>query len=301
MKKIALLVALAVIVIAAFGFYFLKNKNLPNVVQAIAEPTTYQVSTTHNGPLVKTTPLSVNYNDKSDLAVASTPNELTSIIQKYQRVILFDKDKNILPFPGKVSFVRSHDKGADIVIALPKETNTALLYPSVEIITTNAVGLPRLPLSVIQLDENKKEFVWVAEPSAENYQARRQYVTSQLRNDDYIAVNGQKVKYNDLVIFNPDDALNKKRNITIEEIEFKAPLHDPIRQAWKEADLRKLEQKRMEIAKRVEECQNRSQNPDENTALRGQQSFRPGESACGAIGDIPSALQIFENLNISTP
>ncbi|MEM6812576.1 MAG: hypothetical protein AAF549_08950 [Pseudomonadota bacterium] len=124
----------------------------------------YKVVSVHYGPLVITQDLSVTFSDKQDLAFAAVSDDSYKKFELHQNVILYDQNKSVLPLGGKLSLVRKHDKGADIVITLPKETNTNLLSDKVSIITRETLASARLPISTLQKDDDGNHFIWALTP-----------------------------------------------------------------------------------------------------------------------------------------
>ncbi|MEM6812017.1 MAG: hypothetical protein AAF549_06075, partial [Pseudomonadota bacterium] len=95
------------------------------------------------------------------------------------------------------------------------------------------------------------------------------------------------------VIINPDKKLGHDSSILIEPSLFKAPLHNPIRQAQIDMDLERLRQQQIDLLRKAEECFAREAQKKQ----MGDVPQEPGSESCGVDDSLPSALEIFENIN----
>ena len=262
--------------------------------QRLFKKADYIAALPHFGPLIHTQDISVTYADGK--AMATLDNAEDSKIRGGQKVILFNQKHEILPLAGKVEIV----DGEHIIIALPEETDTALLSPDLQVITLKTVGTKRIPIDATLQDDEGKTYVWIAE-SGENRHSKRivkkQFVDTNLKDDHYLDP-GFSINAMDWVILNPDDKLSADKKYRIAETKLDAPLHDPVRQAWGEFELRRLEDQQEELLQRYLNCKNGVPNTYEDVA-QGTASLPDGStsSSCGASEEILNdPVAIFNSL-----
>lgn len=244
----------------------------------------YNAAAPHFGPLIRITDLTATYQENE--ALASLPIDSDVTAKQNQNVILYDKNGKILPLGGKVEKI----DGDTLIISLPEATDTSLLNQKVSVITLETIGSKRLPLSALQKDDNNKSFVWVATPApnTNGHTVEKRAITVDIKGDKYFEA-GLKVRATDLVILDPDSSLeaNKEYKIGLTEIKD-APLHNPIKQAWIDFEMNRLEEAKAEMAQRLEDCLNGVGQQDVGTqdigAITNPDGSTSSSASCG--GDL---------------
>ena len=208
------------------------------------------------GPLIHIQEITVSY--EKDTATGTLKNDLASKIMAPQDVILYDKDHFVLPLGGKVKEVKQEDNSSIVTITLPQETNTDLLSSTVGIITLETSASKRLPLSALQTDENNAFYVWMMEQKEDSVKSnvRRQYINVGMQDDKYFEEAGQEIGSFDLVLINPDKKVKSNKRYKIEQVIFEAPLNNPIKEAWTNFEVTRLEQQQVDLLQAAEDCRN---------------------------------------------
>lgn len=223
------------------------------------QPSGYIFSRPSNGTLTKTQHITVNFtgNDKAIGTIKSNPS-----VNKNQSVILFDKNKNLLPLGGQVSNITTNKNDQSIItITLPNKTRTQNLSKNLEIITSEAIAMQRFPLSALQQDINRNKFVWVSKKTdnENHYSAYKTYLKRPIIGRSYF-VAGHPVNAYSFIILNPDDALQDQTTYKMAQIEFKAPSLPPIKHALNQYK-KHLKEKRLKAhVRQVKNCGAGGQN-----------------------------------------
>ena len=212
------------------------------------------------GTFIITHPLSVQYDDKNDRATAfiKTLNSQTQHpIKKYQHVILYDKDGKVMPLSGKISILRQSASGTDILITLPKDTNTNLLKTTVDIITFQADRISMVPLRAIQYeDDNKTTYVWQA--SQENsddkkFNLAKQEIDISKTNTEY-AILLNRLNTQIPLLLNPRENMDLEKKYDIQIKELNVPNNNPIYNAWADYVTDRNAEKIKIMALKAESC-----------------------------------------------
>lgn len=243
------------------------------------EEADYVVSPPTFGPIIQTLSLDVIYED--DQAFAFVSNEEAKIIEVRRSVILYDQEDYVLPLGGTVSSIEQTETGQNkVTISLPEQTNTELLAGNVDIITLETVASKRLPLSALQ-KENGQHFVWTPRYNQESNEITlsRLHIKVGLSDEEYFVENGEKIDSHTPIVINPDNKTKADKAYSIFATEIAGSLHNPIRQAWIDYELYRLEQEQKELNQIAEDCKNGKKslifkpgaatNPDGSMAMPG--------------------------------
>jgi hypothetical protein len=260
----------------------------------------YLVATPHYGPLTQTQEIRVAFDQ--DQAVGTLSNETAQNIKQNQKVILYDKEGYILPLGGKVESILTNNGKKRITIKLPLGTNTALLATDLDIITLETIASKRLPRSAyIQDNANDKTstYVWIAKLSTKNKDSANIYTLEKLEIDlgltvlDYFEESGYKIHSSDLVVLNPDSKIKENIPYSLKVTKLNLPLHNPIKQAWVDFEINRLNKQQAELTERAENCGKAATG--NITATSGANSLPQSES-CGTDFDGTDPFAIFNSL-----
>lgn len=305
------LVILAIICVALFtGKYLSKTSigiNTENSTEQLQdkqstalEDADYIATPPTFGPIIRTQSIEVGF--QSDQATGFLTTEKSKKIAAKQDVILFDKEDYVLPLGGKVTGIEnSEDSQQKIIIALPEGTNTQFLSNTLDIIILETAASKRLPLSAIQQDENKNTFVWVAHSDDENAttinKAQRLYIGVGISDTEYFEEDGHKIESFTPVIINPDNKIKPDKNYNIVATEIEGPLHNPIRQAWVDYEVARLETQQEDLQRIADEC---ASGKKRLVATSGATTLADGTQTGGGCGQASNApldpIDIFNSL-----
>ncbi len=240
----------------------------------------YTAAVPHFGPLIRTVDFTATYQENK--ALVSLPEGSDLPLKQNQNVILYDKNGKTLPLGGKIENIDN----TTITISLPEATDTSRLNNKVSVITLETIGSKRLPLSALQKDNNDQSFVWVATPApnGNGHIVEKRAITVDIKGQTYFEA-GLKVRATDLVILDPDFSLtaDKKYRITISEI-TDAPLHNPIKQAWIDFEMNRLEEAKAEMAAALEDCLNGAHKSASDAPALGATTNPDGTTNSGSCG-----------------
>jgi hypothetical protein len=299
MKKQASLYVIALIAIALLSaFLFLKNnKNIPLLVNE-----GYEVSQPHYGPLIQLKDIELSF--YGNIANANLSLDNAQNITKLQRVVLYDKNLSALPLGAEITMVKKEDNKTKLIILLPFGTNTELLSNKASVIVSEEIAAKRLPLSAL-IEEDQKLFVWrlgnganidldESEETKLNSKLEKVHLSGVQKNDRYFVEIGNIISSKDLIVLNPDKNINTEKKYTLNVTEFEAPLHNPIKQAWVNLELKKIADQRAKDKQDYLDCIERNRPKLEG----GEMSNKDGNSSssCAANFDPSDPFMIFENL-----
>lgn len=286
-----IIICVALVAVSFFaGQHFItasKNKNLPSI---------YQGALPSIGPLVNLKEMKVSYD--TDFALAPINQEELEAIKIGQKVVLYDEDKNAMPLGGTVAGFTTEDGQIITLIQLPDGTNTELLSSTVAIITRELRAMQRLPLDIIQTNEDGQQFVWIAQLDNDValYRLIKHPIEIGLQNDIYFEPKDLHKAPEGLIIINPDKKINEDKHYVVTRTKIDAPLHNPIRQAWGEFELYRLDIQKDALAQRVEDCingANKAPTAGELSAAAGSSS----SSSCGGSSNPDDIMfEIFQGL-----
>lgn len=297
-----LLIVVGVAVLA--GKYFAEKKRPLTKEQLLAKETEktrqkadYFAASPHFGPLVQTQKITVEFDNDSTYGYLG--QEQAKQVKNNQQVILYDKKGAVLPLGGHISTIDMIDDSniSKITISLPEETNTEFLSNDLDIIVFETISSKRLPFSALQTDKSGKDYVWVIEPQDnKSYTVRQQYIEQNFSDAIYFDP-GRKVRYNDLVILNPNEKIRSGKNYNIFVTKLDAPLHNPIKQAWGEFELDRLKKQQIHLKKIAEDCLKGVRSPNTGDVTFSDGSRGPtGKNSCVSTGAETSPFTIFESL-----
>lgn len=240
------------------------------------------------GPIVTTESIKVTYGE--DVAFATVPEEIVDKIKIEQKVILLDKEDYVLPLGGKVTAI----DGQKVTIKLPEGTETTLLNDRLFVMTNVFHNVKRIPLSAVTQNEDGTPVVWIATPNDKGYDVFQQPVSNDTsaQNEALIQVN-HRVSIDNLVIINPNDKLSEDYQYTIDIVEFNAPLHDPIRQAWIDYELYRLDEQQQRMIKAAENCRTGGKPPTEGDMSAENSST---SASCGDPILPTDPMEIFQEI-----
>lgn len=239
------------------------------------------------GPIVTTEPINVQYGD--DVAFTTVSDNLVDKLRTGQQVILLDKENYVLPLGGEVTAIEDRK----ITVKLPEGTTTELLNDRLFVMTNVFKNVKRIPLSAIMQNENGIPFVWIAYSSGDGYEVFPQPVSNDTsaQNEELIQAN-HKISIDDLVITNPNEQISSDYRYTIDVIEFEAPLHDPIKQAWIDYELYRLDEQQKRMIKAAMDCKHRV-----GPVVEGIMSTDASTStSCGGHGLPTDPMDIFREI-----
>jgi hypothetical protein len=303
--------AALIVALVGGGFFMLFNNRLSDNTElpAIAkldnaspdmnatEGKRYLVAKPHYGPLVLTFPLTVTYDNEKDLARARIESKESAALHPRQQVILYNLENNVLPLGGRVTSIRENNGGTQVLITLPDQTDTALLSPQPEVITRETIASQRVPLTALQQDEAGRDYVWIAEESNvdEGYSLRRRYVSVVNKDKFFFETDLNVLDTHDLIVVNPDANLGEGMVYNMHVTPLFAPLHNPIKQAEINHNLRQLALAHADMKEIYEACARGESNslaiPIENPETGGMT-----QASCGTLTQTPDAMQIFKAL-----
>lgn len=314
-KTIGLVAGLAVITIAVILLIIAKpfssNTKSDGEKDVQTEPidSNYIAVNPSFGPLIVTVNLPVTFEEEQATGFIpnNKPENNDQRISVGQDVVLYDRNDFPQPLGGKVSKINNQEEQVQIVVDLPKGTDTSLLSPYVDIITLETKASKRLPKTAIMRDENDQAFVWRAFPDFEfedAYKLSRLDINVGRGDQDFFEEAGFKIKSDDLVIVNPNDEIKAEVAYTLNVSELNAYLHNPIRQAWITLELDRLEEQQIRMIREAEECAARAQiaNADQEPQLGSQTTTNSNQSSSCAGGAVfedyegTDPFLIFQNL-----
>lgn len=247
------------------------------------------------GPLVQTQTITVQYQD--DIATGLLPPEQAAKIKEKQPVILYDQEGYTLPLGGTVTTIQPEAGQTKITISLPEKTNTEFLAPQVNVITLETIASKRLPLAALQKDNNGEYYVWLAyaDENAGVRRVKRLSIKPGLSDSFYFEEDGHVIDTYDLIILNPDDKISSDSKYDIFITEMPAPLHNPIKQAWIDFELYRLQKEQDDLTEQAANCRNGL-----NLETLQPAPATGGGSSCGFTGTTGGApIDPFQIFNIT--
>lgn len=237
----------------------------------------YAISKPSQGAFVQTQEITLDFKENSK-AVAILPVPQDNVRQ-YQEIILYDEDLNILPLGGKIENLTQEGDKITLSIALPEGTKTEFLSQQADIMTLNASASFRLPLTALGQDKNDNYYVWKAEPAEPKgtYNAIKTWVTAPMISEDNF-VAGYDVGMDDLIILNPDKKIKHKEAYKMKVVEYSAPFHDPITQAFYDYQRLLREKDTKDARQRLIDCRKNAQERAKNPALGATSGTCGGQS-----------------------
>ncbi|MEM7618623.1 MAG: hypothetical protein AAF244_04480 [Pseudomonadota bacterium] len=257
------------------------------------DTTKYTMIVPTQGNFIQTQKIELTFDNDRDIAMAAiSDTSVTSLLQN-QNVILKDKDGNILPLGGKVAFIRNSPDLIDVLIALPKETDTELLSTEAHIITMDVNTLKLLPRNIVHDIETDTPYVWISEKVEDKYKFKKQPIEISYKNDFYIAP-GTIIPKEARVLVNYDKDVREDKTFKAKTLVFAPPRYNPIYTAWLKYGEAKLLEDKEQMALNLENCLKRAQ--DQSEATIGNLSTTEGTQSCGHANEILSAEEIFANI-----
>lgn len=310
-KLLPLIKILTLILVVAFGgiamgkYISTYNKPLTSEeasnqevqkIQQEFEDADYVATPPTFGPIVQTTPLIVSYHGQ-DQASGNISQDQAQIIEERRPVILYDQDSYVLPLGGVVTAIKNtSDIEYTINITLPEQTNTEFLSNNVDVITKETVASKRIPLSALQ-EQSGLTYVWIVDQNNENQNTlEKLFINIGLSDEEYFEEDGEKIESYTLVVINPNDKIKADKEYKIFKTELAGPLHNPIRQAWMDYELNRLEQEQQAMLQIAEDCKNGKKalilDPGSTTTADGSAKL----GGCGQSQTTDPMLQIFNSL-----
>ena len=299
-------IGLFLVILSIIGFIALKNDekqstaNQQEITSQKPISSKYLASTPHYGPLIQMQEIKVVFDD--DFAVGTLSVDAAKNIAKNQKVILYDKDGYVLPLGGKVIEIQNNEETRKITIQLPQDTNTPLLFNNLDIITLETIASKRLPRSayIKEYDEDGNEsiYVWRATLDKNNntYTLEKLYIDLGLTVLDYFEESGYKIHSYDLIILNPDSKIEENTPYNLKVTKLNLPLHNPIKQAWVDFEINRLNKQQADLNERAENCGNKKASLNDNsTPATGAASTPDGES-CSTNFEGTDPFAIFNSL-----
>jgi len=284
--KFLLLIAFLVIATALLVIFLPHTK----------DTTKFNLVSPTSGNFTQTQKINVVFDNKKDIAMATIKEMSVPAIEQNQNVILYDKENNVLPLGGKIAFIRKSKEELNILIALPQDTDTALLTNKAEIITMDAPALNLLPQKVLQQNDDGSNFIWIAKKQdGDKYKFIKQPYNLIYSNDNFIALS-QSLKKDALVLINPNDNIDENKTYNANVKIFQTTRHNPIYLSW----LEYIEQKRItdqaQMAQNLQDCIDKN-SPKQQAPASDQPLTSGASSSCGgSSGGIISAEEIFANI-----
>lgn len=269
------------------------------------------------GPLINTVLINVEFG--TDLARGYLKVEDAASVALQQDVVLYDSEGMPLPLGGVVDYISPPIEGLNqvvVTIKLPAGTRTKYLQPEMEIITQEIDNAKRLPITALQYDANmpNQAYVWRIPPPAnappmqeyegvyEDVPIEKLYINVGGRDQDYFEEGGHKIEAFDYIILNPDENITAQEKYNVLFSIIFAPLHNPIRQAWIDYEVYRLNTKQQELDAIAAACNAKAFSRSPEDEKREQLDSEKG-AACD-IPDLPEGgknpLAIFESL-LNTP
>lgn len=289
-------IALIVIVIISLCFFVAKNEENVHKIYEVARP--------HYGPLVKLKEVELQY--IGNIANSFLSTDESKSISVGQKVVLYNGEEETLPLGAKVIAVKPDEKQTKIIISLPFGTKTDLLNEKANIITYEEIAAKRLPLSALQRGEDGSLYVWRvgkkedqshlqenSEPSDVSFE--KILIKDITENEDYFVEPSSLIKPMDFIVLNPDDKLDNDKNYQAQIEEFKAPLHNPIKQAWVDLELKKLADQREKDKQAYLDCIARNA-PKLQGGEMSNADGASSSSSCGSSFNPNNPFEIFQNL-----
>lgn len=305
-KKI-FIAAISIAAIALVALYFIafKQTQLPSSSGLKPSKKTYQIAEPKYGNFTKTMPVKAIYQNNADIGMTSLTKDAAEGLRNGQSIMLYDKEKNLLPLGGNIQMIRPNSDGVDILIKLPKGTDTDLLSPDIDIIKSETSSLKLLPLSALQKEQdarNENYFVWrVIYQENKVQEILKQPVKTPNQNADFFTFDAPP-KTETFIILNPDDALkasndNKNVPFNFERIEFKPPNYNPVYMAWLKFDRERLAQDQARMKQVSENCASGTNNlaPSQNGSDAATPQQASGCSVQPSSATL-SAEKIFSNI-----
>lgn len=270
---------------------------------SVFKKTEYEISIPHYGPLILTQEIDVTFT--GNVATGYLPQSDMDQITKNKKVILFDKQGYALPLGGEVRSIRPQENDTSkIVILIPKGTQTELLNDKLSIIKREEIGTKRLPNYVLQRSEDGNFYVWRATQEADNatFKIKKTPIKILLRNEKYFVEAGRQIGSRDYVVINPDNALSEEKSYNFKIVDFNAPLHNPIKQAWIDLKLKNDREQQAILIQAAEDCANgvaKQDSIDINDVKTGDSSSADGSgssSSCGSPFQGTDPFLIFQNM-----
>jgi len=226
-----------------------------NEIQENFENADYIAAPPTFGPIIQTTSLDVIFSENAAVAFAS--EEQAQIIEARRSVILYDTENYVLPLGGKVESIEEKDGAFSVRIKLPQDTNTEFLSNQVDVITKETIASKRVPLSALQ-EQAGLFYVWVINQDNNNNTVEKLFIDVGLKDEEYFEEEGEKIETFTPIIINPDDKIEQNKGYNIFQTEIAGPIHNPIRQAWMDYELYRLEADQKEMLQKAEDCKNGS-------------------------------------------
>lgn len=289
MTKRALVFALIFFVLIALAGVFVFNPKLrentaTTPTNAAITPSGYLISMPSYGPLIRLQNIDVIF--EGDKAIGTLPNAETAAVATPQKVVLYDKSGFTQPLGGQVTAVKAAENEGitKITIQLPEGTNTDLLLNEPDIITMETIASKRLPKSAIVTEADGETYVWIATPTAKDKTAftiQKLYIKTGLDDLDYFEESGFKIKSSNLIVLNPDDAIDGGKTYRFKQVEMEAPIHNPIQQAWVDFEMNRLKLQQQEMQKTADNCGKANIVTGDSTTPAGETNA-PASDSCGA-------------------
>jgi len=294
LKALSLILFIIILIIAAlFGLDFI-NKDSEKLVFLKNLPPSYEISTSHTGPLIKTTRVIATFD--GDVATAKLTATQAPLIKKYQNVILFDINENLLPLGGKVDNIPKNDENNEpaVEIKIPTGTVTDLLSSNVDIIYLETSATLRLPITALQEDNDGNQYIWfVLTPDNEETKLQKIYLDDPVIAPPLFSPNDTKILSYHYFVLDPDENLSEETPIKIEKVKMRGPIQNPIEERKAEFQdlLRLKDYEDMRIA--IENCG--KSKPPAIISQGGTSSLE--QSSCGLdVSNMPEEFQLFFSL-----
>lgn len=302
-KRIISLIT-ACIAVAIIATYSLSE--FKSTAFSIQKSKAYEIARPHYGPLVELQEVELTY--IANIANAFLPLNIAEKISTYQKVVLYDKENTALPLGGEVLKITEVEGKAKVVILLPRGTKTEYLSNKANIIIRDNIGVGRLPLSALQ-HEDGQHFIWRTlgknlkntEETKITTSFEKVMIAPPLKNNAYFVEQENKINPADFIVLTPDKDITENKDYDVTIVDFKAPLHNPIKQAWIDLEIQKLKDQRAEMKEAIANCQAGTvDNPQGGETSNAGGGGKP-VSSCGSSFDTTDPFVIFQNLINQVP
>lgn len=249
-----------------------------------------------SGILIFTQGLDVSFDEENDIATGYLEESKAALLQNNMEVVLYDLEGVTLPIGGYVSAINKEDGKFKVFIKLPDDTDESFLMPFVNIITNTPDVPQRLPLSALQKEGNSgQEYVWVTRKTDKKgkFRVEKIYIESGLANEQYFNVS-RNLNEGEFVVVDPDKNFKPDREYNIAMADLGAPASHPIRQAWVDYEMNRLEELRIELEQIYADCVNGIK-----VAYKGAITFPNGKQTmvgCDTFQSPDDAKNIIESI-----
>lgn len=201
----------------------------------VINPKTYTAVAPTTGPLINTVSAK-RMNNGLTLSINRKENPLCANVKPQQNIIFYNPSGAFLA-AGKITNIQSDDNNDDIIVEYLYYTKDAVDIPAqdfasiADIIISETGPLKRIPLSAV-VQEQGQSVVYIAKNQSAaadegiiTVAIESTPISTALKDNWFVEV-GNTIRKSDLVIINPDDALNEETQTTIQKVDLAPPIPD---------------------------------------------------------------------------